>query len=233
MSEFIIPPGQKTGCLPRSTKVGAACPLFGEKIKVLSEADIRDAIAARKAAGISNRKWVDEILSQGSVGSCATEALAQGVKTRKKMSGRDCPTLSPWFVYYHTSGGVDRGSSIDENLAFARDTGIPSMEVWPRSKGWRTKPSEAAYADALNNRVYEFYDTTTIQEVRTALVNDFIIEFGHDGHAELMTDLVEYGGGDVVNSWSKNWEDGGWHAKPFPLSRINFLYGCFAFRVVE
>lgn len=232
MSTFIIPEGKKAGCLPRSTKIGAACPLFGERIKVLSEADIRDAIAERKKANRLNRAFVDEILDQDGVGSCATEALAQGVKTRKRMSGRDCPTLSPWFIYYHSSGGVDRGSSIDENLALARDIGIPPMSVWPRSKGWRTKPSEEAFAAALDNRIVEFYDITTIQEVRTALVLDFIIEFGHDSHAELMTDLVEYDGGDVVNSWG-NWEDGGWHNKPFPLSRINFQYGAFAFRVVE
>lgn len=233
MSEFIIPPGKKAGCLPRSTKVGAACPLFGERIQVLTEAEIREAIAKRKAAGISNRKFVDEILDQDGVGSCATEALAQGVKTRKKMSGRDCPTLNPWFIYYHSSGGVDRGSSIDENLALARDIGIPPMTVWPRSKGWRTKPSDEAYAAALDNRILEFYDITTIQEVRTALVLDFIVEFGHDSHAELMTDLADYDAGDVANSWSKDWENGGWHNKPFPLSRINFLYGAFAFRVVE
>lgn len=233
MSEFIIPPGKKAGCLPRSTKVGAACPLFGEKIQVLSEEDIRDAIVYRKANGISNRKWVDEILDQDGVGSCATEATAQGVKTRKKMSGRDCKTLNPWFLYYHSSGGVDRGSSIDENLALARDKGVPSMEVWPRSKGWQTRPSDEAYADALNNRIFEFYDMGSIMEIRTALVMDFVVVFGHDSHAELMIDIPDYAGADVANSWSTGWGDGGFHTKPFPFSRVNFNYGAFAVRVVE
>ena len=233
MSTFIIPEGKKAGCLLRSTKVGAACPLFGEKIQVLSESEIREAIAKRKETNRRVREFVDEILDQNGVGSCATEALAQGVKTRKKMSGRDCKTLSPWFIYYHSSGGVDRGSSIDENLALARDIGIPSMDIWPRSKGWRTKPSEEAYTDALNNRILEFYDITTIQEIRTALVLGFVVEFGHDSHAELMLDLENYDGADVANSWSTNWGDKGFHATPFPLSRVNFGYGCFAFRVVE
>jgi hypothetical protein len=85
----------------------------------------------------------------------------------------------------------------------------------------------------LNNRIFEFYDMGSIMEIRTALVEDFIVVFGHDSHAELMIDIPDYAGADVANSWSTQWEDGGFHAKPFPFSRVNFNYGAFAVRVVE
>lgn len=232
MSAFVIPYGKKAGCLPRSTRVGEACPLFGEKIPVMTESEVREAISARKAAGIKTRQFVKDVLDQDGVGSCATESTTQGVRTRKIMSGRPCPILNPWFLYYHSSGGRDQGSSIDENLKLAREIGIPSMEAWPRSKGWQTKPSNEAYLDALNNRITEFYDITTTMEIRTALVLDFLVVFGHDSHSELMIDIPDYAGADVVNSWG-DWEDGGFHAKPFPFSRVNFAYGCWAVRVVE
>lgn len=229
---FIIPPGKKAGCLFRKTKVGAACPIFAEKVAVMTEAEIREALKKRREAGINVRKFVASILDQDGVGSCATESTTQGVRTTTIMSGRECPELNPWFLYYKSSGGVDRGSSIDENLALARDLGVPSMEVWPRSKGWRTKPSAEAYEDALKHRISEFYELLSGNEVRTALLLGFLVVFGHDSHSELMTDLLEWDGADVVNSWG-DWEDGGWHAKPFPISRINFGYGCNAIRVVE
>jgi hypothetical protein len=233
MSEFIVPPDKKTGCLYRASAFGGVSPVFGDKIKVLSDEEIIASIAARKAAGLRKRDQVKQILDQDQVGSCATESTTQGVITTCVSAGRAFRLLNPWFLYYHSSGGVDRGSSIDTNLELARDIGIASEEVWPRSKGWRTKPSDAAYADALGNRILEFYDIGTVPEVRTALALGFLLVFGHDSHSELMLELEELNSADVANSWSTSWGDKGFHATPFPLSRINWGYGCFAIRVAQ
>lgn len=230
-TQFTIPPGKKAGCLYRTSKVGGVCSLWGEKMEVMTAGEIQDAIDARKAAGVKGRSDVKEIFDQDGVGSCAAEACTQGVQTTRVRHNLTYVQLSPWFLYHHTSGGVDRGSSIDENLATARDTGIASMEVWPRSKGWKGKPSAEAYADALNHRVYEFYEISTIAEAQTALVKDFLVQFGHNGHSELMVDILSLVSADVANSWDASWGDQGFHS--FAFSGINWGYGCFAFRAAQ
>jgi hypothetical protein len=232
MSEvFVIPPGKKTGCNYRTSKVGGICSLWGEKMEVLTDAELKQAIEDRKAAGIRGRDSVKEILDQDGVGSCATEMTAQGIRTQKVRQNFITVQLNPWFLYYHASGGVDRGSGIDEDIALGRDIGCPSMEVWPRSKGWKTKPSAEAYADALNHRIWEVFDVTSQREAMTALVKDYPVGFGHDSHAELMVDILSLTEADVANSWSTEWGDKGFHS--FPFARINFAYGCFAFRAAE
>lgn len=230
--EFIIPEGKKTGCLLRSTKVASRFPLFGERIAVMSAEDIAAAIAARKAAGVKRRDFIVEIFDQDGVGSCAAEACTQGLQSTVNAAGLDAVLLSPWFLYHFSSHGSDNGSSIDENLEIAADTGIASMEVWPRSKGWKATPSAAAMEDAKLHRIGEIYEITTKAEAQTALVKGFFIQFGHDGHSELMVDLLSVNTADVVNSWG-DWEDGGFHQSGFPLDRINYAYGTFAIRCTQ
>lgn len=225
---FIVPPDKATGCLWRNTRVGETCPIFGERMEVLPDDEIARIIAARQADGVRGRDTVESVLDQGRVGSCATESSTNGLRITKRRQNTPCPELNPWFIYHTTSGGRDNGSTIDENLAFIRKHGIPSMEVWPRSKGWQTKPSAEAYEDAKHNVLDEYYDVLTIQEVKTALAQDFVVVFGHDSHSELYVDILSLLNGDVLNSWSDQWGEGGYHT--FPFSRTNFGYGCFAYR---
>jgi hypothetical protein len=99
-------------------------------------------------------------------------------------------------------------------------------------RSWRTKPSQAAYAAALLNRLGEVYEITQKAEAQTALLSDFFVQFGHDSHSELMVDMMDLNLADVVNSWG-DWEDGGFHQNGFPFDRINYAYGCFAFRCTQ
>jgi len=66
MSEYcVVPPGHRTGCLPRTTKPGEWCPLFGSRIKVIPRSDW-----ATYTGKVSLRPFVREVLNQGRVGSC-------------------------------------------------------------------------------------------------------------------------------------------------------------------
>ena len=231
MTRFVVPPGKKTGCNYRKSTFGSVCSIWAEKMPVMTASEIEEAIAARQLGGVRGRDAIQEIFDQDGVGSCAAEACTQGVQSTRVRQNLPYVQFSPWFLYHHSSGGTDNGSSIDENLQIARDIGIASMAAWPRSKGWRGKPSAEAYADALNNRLWEFYEISSKTEAQTALVKDFFVQFGHDSHSELMVDILDLNNADVANSWSKTWNGDGFHK--FPFSGINWGYGCFAFRAAE
>jgi hypothetical protein len=175
--------------------------------------------------GRSLRDHVNQILDQDGAGSCATESTSQALMVRSDWKGQEFVLLNPWFMYHYTSGGVDRGSSIDENLEFARNQGVAPESVWPRSKGWRATPSAEATREARKYRIAEFLDVTSIDGVGTALLNQLPVVFGWSGHSCVLTRLLSPTTAEYANSWG-NWGDQGFGE--IRLSSINFRYGAFA-----
>lgn len=161
--------------------------------------------------------------------SCAAESTVGNFTTTRVFNGLPLVEFNPWFVYNTTSGGRDGGSSIDENLEFMRKYGVAPASIWPRSKGWRAKPSAEAYAEALKYRVIEFYDITNAEELGSALLQGFCVTFGRSGHAIYSIELVSTTTHRYMNSWG-DWGDKGTEVEN--LSRINWGYGAFAIRVV-
>ena len=125
----------------------------------IPQADWQDLIASGEAP--DPRPYLNWILDQDGVGSCAAEGLGGADDLRRRMfhgapSGQPQATApNPWFAYHTTSGGYDGGSSLEDNLAFYQRWGCARQAVWPRSKGWRAKPSEEAYADAAHYKLIE------------------------------------------------------------------------------
>lgn len=228
---LVVPPNRCTGALPRSSRVGSICPLAAEHIDLIPSGEWAGLIAQRQSAAVNMRDFIRDINDQDGVGSCATESTAKGIETQRLLHGLPYVALNPWFIYSHTSGGVDRGSSIDENLEFVRKYGCASKDVWPRSKGWRTKPTQEAYHDALQYKIDEFYDVTTTQEIGSCLLKGHVVVFGWQSHSELMIDLISPSTALVVNSWGDTWSGDGMHE--VRLSSVNFMYGCFAIRTTS
>ncbi len=220
---LIIPPDRATGCNPRQSGVGDWCSLAAEHIPVIPRAEWPNLIP-----NIAMRPLVDVILDQDGVGSCATESTSQGVMMCRRLAGQEHILLNPWFIYHTTSGGRDQGSSIDTNLRFVRENGIAPESVWPRSKGWRTRPSAEAYEAAKRYRIDEFYDVTSTEEVGTCLLNGFPVVFGWSGHSVIATELIDTQTFRYCNSWSSGWGDLGFGT--LRLSSINWGYGAFAIR---
>jgi hypothetical protein len=220
-----FPEGFVPGCLPRVTLPGKKFPLFGDKKKwVLTDGEIE-----QMAGKINNRQFVNQVLNQKRDPSCATEATAQVTMVQRAVSGQPFVLLNPLFIFQAT--GSRGGSSIDTNLQWVMKHGIAPESVWPRSKGWHTRPSEEAFRVAKDYRIFEFFDITTVREMLSALVLGFTVVYGARGHA--VTKLEYLGNGKTldVNSWGTGWGDGGFGEWASPNS-VNWRYGAWAARAV-
>lgn len=226
--ELVIPEGKATGCLPRKYLPGQACGFAADHIEIIPEEDWEDCIAD---GGTLFRDFCGPVKDQDGAGSCATESNTKAVETARMLQGLEWVELNPWFIYHTTSGGRDAGSSLDENLAFTRTHGIAPESVWPRSKGWRAKPSDDAVAAALDFRILEFYELTSTREVGSALIQRFPVVYGKSSHSMCLVGLKSKRVADNINSWGAEWNDGGY--SDCALSSINFAYGCYCVRVAE
>jgi len=225
MNDQMIPPaGVKPGCLPRKSRFGQWADPLADHVEVIPRRDWRDLIGK-----ISLRPRVPVVLDQDGVGSCATESATGAVHLIRALYGLPHVLLNPWFVYHTTSGGRDAGSSIDQNLAFIRENGIAPDSVWPRSKGWRARPSAEAQREARKYRIHEFYDIGSWEEFGTALLLGFPVVWGYSGHSILAVGLKDEDTIIYLNSWG-NWGDGG-----FGTARARSIvwgYGAWAVRSV-
>ena len=226
MDQLIIPPGFKTGCLPRQSQFGGLCAPMADNIEIIPRSRWPEFIGH-----ISLRPQVKVILYQNGVGSCATESATGAAMIVRAAAGLPHVLLNPWSIYRVTSGGRDSGSSIDTNLAFARDTGILPESYWPRSKGWRAAPPDGWKDVAAQYRIREFFDIRNTDEVGTALLKGFPVVFGWQGHSCVLTTLLSPTTALYLNSWDASWGDGGFGQ--IKLSSINFGYGAFAVRVMK
>ena len=175
--------GRIAGCLPRESKPGEFCPLFSERIKVIPRNEWRDRIADPSYTGL--RPSVPVILDQDGVGSCAAESATQSVQTCRSFHGQEFVPLSPWYLYHFSGGGRDGGSNIDTNLRYLRDQGVATLEAWPRSKGFRSRPSAAADESAKDYKIVEFFDISNAEEFGSALLQGYPVSYGRSGHAIL------------------------------------------------
>jgi len=213
------------GCLPRASITGQVCSRFPAGW-VIPKVDWPALLADPNR--INMRPSIPVVLDQDGVGSCATESSTGSVMAINSFNGRPFTLLNPWFVYHTTSGGRDGGSNIDTNLVFIREHGIAPESVWPRSKGFRAKPSEEAVAAALDYRILEFYDITNDVEFGSSLLLGFPVVYGRSGHSILATDLLELDLFEYLNSWG-NWGDAGFGKESLSRS-VNYGYGALAIR---
>jgi len=168
-------------------------------------------------------------MDQDAVGSCAAESANNGVEVCEIWAGQKPTKFNPWFGYHTTSGGVDRGSSLQDNLRFIQEYGCCPEKVWPRSKGWRTKPSAEAYEAAKAHRLLEFWEVTNWDEFASALLYGMPVYFGYPGHAILAVKLLAKDRLLYENSWGADWGDNGFGS--LSCNRIAWEYGAYAFRL--
>ncbi len=226
MSEqLIIPDGKKTGCNIRRTRPGELCPLYTKNVPTIPTGEWPALIGK-----VELRSCVNQILDQDGVGSCATESTSQATMIIRHVAGQPFVLLNPWSIYWYTSDGRDQGSNIDENLAYVRENGICPEAVWPRSKGWNTKPSAEALEAAKEYKIIEFYDCGSIAEIGSALLLGFPVVFGWQSHSCVLTQLLSTTKAEYANSWG-DWGDKGYGYDDIRI--VNWGYGAWCLRTAK
>lgn len=196
----------------------------------LAKRDWPDLISSGEAP--DPRQFLTWILDQDGIGSCASEGLAGADDLRRGMfhgrpSGEPDQTApNPWFAYHTVSGGADQGSSLEDNIAFFQRWGCAREAVWPRSKGWRAKPSDEAYDDAESYKPLEIaaFPVTDTELLGTFLLLGVPVYTGYNGHAWFAVWLASTSKLIWVNSWSADWGESGMGT----LSFSSLRYGCYA-----
>lgn len=226
-ADGVSPPDRPMGVLPRASRFGEFCGAAADHIPLIPRADW-SGFAGQSPV----KNFVKEIKDQDGVGSCATESSTQAVQVIEAIAGRPFIELNPWFIYHTTSGGSDRGSSIDANLRFIREHGIAPASVWGRDQGWRKRPSDEAVEAALEHRIEEFYDIASVDEMVSALIQGWPVVWGSKGHSVLKVEHLNEREGLDCNSWGEKWGNGGFGVWT-PYSSINWNYGAWALRTMK
>jgi hypothetical protein len=242
-----------TGCLPRVSTVGQWAPVYSDYQKAISLRTLDEEIARRKK---EQPDWtakddIKTIQYQNGRGSCAVDASCAAwrvINNRQNGIGSDV-LLNPWQAYkYVAYGGKDQGSMIDVNLKHGREVGYVPEEYFPRwerpdpednytwkiKNDWQVEAPDGWREIAAEHRFEEWYDVnpeTRVEEIATACFLGHVAVIGWTGHSELIVDYLGDGLGLVLNSWGKNWNNGGYHVEP--LRNVDPRYGAYIVRTVK
>lgn len=230
---FIPPDGVRPGLLvPHPSYERAQSIRVAPGFRTIPRSEWPEWIAAKN----NNSSYVWNIYDQDGVGSCACESCYGAFKVIREACGLERVEFNPWAAYNLVSGGVDRGSTLPDNLNLLRDTGAFPESVWPRSKGWRTRPPQEAFDAAAQYRIDEYYQTSSWDEAASAMLLGWILYYGRQGHALFGVDLLNDRQFRYGNSWGQ-WGS----ASPFNDevtygfgvdngASIEWGYGAYAFR---
>lgn len=220
------PPGRKLGALTRNDRPGENCGYWAEQSDtyIIPQEEWGEWIEA----GIDLRKNCNMVFDQNGIGSCAAEGACGALDITRDVAGLPFVEFSPLFTYHTTSGGSDRGSTLNDNLRELKTTGACPEAIWPRSKGFRAKPSEEAYEAAKAYRIVEYYEIRNWLEMGSAMLQRFPVYAAYAGHAWVALKPVNTRQLTWRNSWGTSWGDGGYGV--LNASRVQFSYGIYAIR---
>lgn len=227
------PPGVRQGLLVAPDDVSRVyhrrndvIPFADSGIELIDGAKLAEMAAAADTV----RPYVWTTLNQGSVGSCASEAITGAVMALREWCGAPQVLLNPWSLYYETSGGRDQGSTLQDNLAKAQSDGICPEADHPRSLGWRARPSSKAQESAKRFRIGRVSPIKNWHQYASALVWGVAVYWGYSGHAiwagEFVSGNERSGRFRYKNSWGADWGEDGWGT--ITSDRIMWQYGAYA-----
>lgn len=224
----LVPEGKRMGALPRTTAPGAYCDLYRDRFKqhIVNPEDWPELI--KNGAG-DQRKYVNWIYDQDGIGSCAAEGLCACVDVDREHAGLPRVKFNPWPLYILSGEGQDNGSTLEDNLKFARERGLVPDELWPRAQHrWNDMPPQSVWDEAKKYRVEEFYDIGSAVEAGSALLTNHCVYAAYPGHAWELIAILNTIQGLWRNSWGTQWGDNGFGV--INLSQLTYQWGIYAIR---
>ena len=222
---------------PRTCKLGAIAPIYGESdnTPVIPRSEWKD-ISFRSLFRGDNAS--PTVLDQDGLGACAGFSGCQATQLCRQLEGQPYVALSPGFLYSLCNGGRDSGASLSDIIQTLRDVGVcKASTVKPLEWKKRNIP-QAAYDEAANYKIEEFYDCPGFDTVVSAIQRGFFVQIGVYVGSNFDTDdqgiIPKRRGGagghalcvvgfkwinslpylELVNSWTANWGLGGFGFLP-------------------
>jgi len=130
------------------------------------------------------RTYASPIEDQGQLGSCTGNAIAGAIELIDKKAGKQLD-VSRLFIYYEErvlegSVNYDAGAYIRDGIKVCYTKGAPLETLWPYNvRKWASKPTTAAYTDALKRKVTGYQRCVNFAAVKNALAlgNPVVIGF--------------------------------------------------------
>jgi hypothetical protein len=248
----IMPNGlHARGCLLRDDKCGDVFPIFE---RAVMDPTPRSEWPELIQANLSSRDLMMSIKKQR-YGSCAAHAATNVWEGTQVMTLGHASwiELSPLSIYRITGGDRDRGSTISDNMRQMLEVGalpVPSernkealrmMDLDPShvmgENDWRSDYPKDWKETAKFFRYQEVFDIESFDGLITALLSEFLSEYGRSGHAITSVDPVMEAVGqyfvDYENTWGSDWGDNGFgRDSERAISRAIESYGAFAVRTI-
>ena len=203
------------------------------------------------------------ILDQGKEGSCTGHALTGNCQFLELKHKIPFVALSRQFVYYNEralEGTVksDSGAQLRNGIKALKKFGICTEALWGYDPcDMFTKPSDAAYADALNRRIAVYAKLASLDEMKACLFagypfvggfpvfesmeTDDCMRTGYipipqdgekvlGGHAIMIVGYTADGYLIMRNSWGTAVGDKGYFYMPFFFVEQNLMVDCWTVR---
>lgn len=137
------------------------------------------------------------IYDQGELGSCTGNATAGAVQFERRRQGLADFVPSRLFAYYNgraLEGTTDQdaGAAIRDVVKQSAALGICPETEWPYDiNQFATKPTDQCYADALHDRVLQYYAVhQSAIGVKTCLALGYPMVFGFSVYESFESDIV-------------------------------------------
>lgn len=144
------------------------------------------------------RSGVVQILDQGDLGSCTSNAIASCMQFLRAKENVDKSNLSRLFIYYNErviEGTVksDSGAEIKDGIKVVSKLGVPRETDWPYDiTKFKIKPPSVCYKNALTDLAIEYksIDNTDLSLIQQQLALNIPIVCGFSVYESFESDQV-------------------------------------------